>query len=48
MHSLGIVQLDSNKRDHPRNPGGVSESGPVTLGLCQLVRGIGPGLMIAT
>ena len=29
MHSLGIVQWNSTRRDHPGNPGGVSESGPV-------------------
>ena len=31
MHSLGIVQWNSTMRDHPGNPGGVSESGPVNL-----------------
>ena len=30
MHSLGIVQWNSTRRDHPGNPGGVSGSGPVT------------------
>ena len=30
MHSLGIVQWNSTRWDHPRNPGGVSGSGPVT------------------
>ena len=30
MHSLGIVQWNSTRRDHPGNLGGVSESGPVT------------------
>ena len=36
MHSLGIVQWNSTRRDHPGNPGGVSGSGPVScaLGLC--------------
>ena len=29
MHSLGIVQWNSTRRDHPENPGGVSGSGPV-------------------
>ena len=29
MHSLGIVQWDSTRRDHPGYPGRVSESGPV-------------------
>ena len=29
MHSLGIVQWDSTRRDHLRNPGRVSGSGPV-------------------
>ena len=31
MHSLGIVQWDSTRRDNPGNPGGVSGSGPVSL-----------------
>ena len=26
MHSLGIVQWNSTRRDHPGNPGGVSGS----------------------
>ena len=30
MHSLGIVQWNSTRQDHPGNPGGVSGSGPVT------------------
>ena len=30
-HSLGIVQWNSTRRDHPGNPGGVSGSGPVTI-----------------
>ena len=35
MHSLGIVQWDSTRRDHPGNPGRVSGSGPViTLERC--------------
>ena len=29
VHSLEIVQWDFTRRDHPGNPGGVSESGPV-------------------
>ena len=29
MHSLGIVQWDSTRRDHPGYPGRVSGSGPV-------------------
>ena len=31
MHSLGIVQWNSTRRDHLRNPGGVSRSGPVII-----------------
>ena len=31
MHSLGILQWNSTRRDHPGNPGGVSGSGPVSL-----------------
>ena len=31
MHSLGIVQWNSTRRDHSGNPGGVSGSGPVSL-----------------
>ena len=31
MHSLGIVQWDSTRRDHPGYPGRVSGSGPVSL-----------------
>ena len=30
MHSLGIVQWNSTRRDHLGNPGGVSGSGPVS------------------
>ena len=30
MHSLGIVQWNSTRRDHPGNLGGVSGSGLVT------------------
>ena len=29
MYSLWFVQWDSTRRDHPRNPGRVSGSGPV-------------------
>ena len=31
VHSLGIVQSNFTRRDHPGNPGGVSGSGPVIL-----------------
>ena len=31
VHSLGIVQWNFTRRDHPGNPGGVSGSGPVSL-----------------
>ena len=31
MYSVGIVQWNSTRRDHPGNPGGVSESGPVNF-----------------
>ena len=30
-YSLGIVQWDFTRRDHPGNPGRVSGSGPVSL-----------------
>ena len=30
MHFLGIVQWDSTRRDHPRNPGRVFGSGLVS------------------
>ena len=30
MYSLGIVQWDFTRRDHPGNPGGISWLGPVT------------------
>ena len=33
VHSLGIVQWNSTRRDHPRNLGRVSGSGPVSLAL---------------
>ena len=33
MHSLGIIQWNSTRRDHPGNPGGVSGSGLVKFGL---------------
>ena len=32
MHSLGIVQWNFTRRDHPGNPGRVSGSGPVNSG----------------
>ena len=32
MHSLWFVQWDFTKRDHPRNLGRVSGSGPVIYG----------------
>ena len=35
MHSLGIVQWNSTRRDHPGNPRGVSGSGLVTTSLLQ-------------
>ena len=31
VHSLGIVQWNFIRRDHPGNPGGVSGSGPVIV-----------------
>ena len=31
MHSLGIVQWNSTRRDHPGNPGGVFGSGPINV-----------------
>ena len=31
MHSLGIVQWDSTRRDHLGKPGGVSGSGPISI-----------------
>ena len=31
VHSLGIVQWNSTRWDHPGNPGGVSGSGLVSL-----------------
>ena len=34
VHSLGIIQWNSTRRDHPGNPGRVSGSGPVSLGWC--------------
>ena len=36
MHSLGIVQWNSTRRDHPGNPEGVSRSGPVRR-VCRLI-----------
>ena len=35
VHSLGIVQWNSTRRDHPGNPGRVSGSGLVTF--CVLI-----------
>ena len=32
VHSLGIVQWNSTRRNHPGNPGRVSGSGPVKNG----------------
>ena len=32
-YSLGIVQWDFTRRDHPGNPGSISGSGPVTTGM---------------
>ena len=32
MHSLGMVQWDSTRQDHPGYPEGVSVSGPVIIG----------------
>ena len=41
MHSLGIVQWNSTRRDHPGNPGGVSGSGPVSCSVgCESVPGV--------
>ena len=39
VSSLGIIQWDFTRRDHPRNMGRVSGSGPVTSSLLQF-RGI--------
>ena len=36
MHSLGIVQWNSTRRDHPGNPGGVSGSGPIIFHVSML------------
>ena len=36
MHSLGVVQWNSTRRDHPGNPGRVSGSGPVNILFCKL------------
>ena len=40
MHSLGIVQWNSTRRDHPGNPGRVSGSGLVIL--FSVVEDLGP------
>ena len=37
VHSLGIVQWNFTKRDHPGNPGRVSGSGPVKGHLVSLL-----------
>ena len=42
MHSLGIVQWNSSRRDHSGNPGGVSGSGPVTRAVPFLGSGLTP------
>ena len=39
MHSLGIVQWNSTRRDHLGNPGGVSGSGLVISSTCPLRNG---------
>ena len=36
VHSLGIVQWNFNRRDHPENPGRVSGSGPVTCNILSM------------
>ena len=36
MHSLGIVQWNSTRRDHPGNPGEVSELGPIIAPMVRL------------
>ena len=41
MHSLGIVQWDSTRRDHPGYPGRVSRTGPVS----QTVKEVLPSLV---
>ena len=38
MHSLGFVQWNSTRRDHPGNPGGVSGSGPVKSPIISYLR----------
>ena len=53
MHSLGIVQWNSTRRDHPGNLGGVFGSGPVTLDVGLLCKnkkqkGIGGGSPVAS
>ena len=39
MHSLGIVQWNSTRRDHPGNPGGVSGSGLINCVTPQIFGG---------
>ena len=43
MHSLGIVQWNSTRRDHPGNPGeGGGGGGGIRVGSCQLgIRALG-------
>ena len=38
MHSIGIVQWDSIRRDHPGYPGRVSGSGLVTTAVAKLLQ----------
>ena len=47
MHSLGIVQRNSTRRDHPGNPGGVSGLGPVIWHFSAKTRkkGVGEGFV---
>ena len=37
MHSLGIVQWNFTKRDHPGNPGRVSGLGPVNYSIKKFI-----------
>ena len=36
VHSLGIVQWNFTRRDHPGNPGRVSGSGSVSSSVCYI------------
>ena len=36
VHSLGIVQWNLTRQDHPGNPGGVSGSGHVNIYLIEM------------